>query len=452
MPRPNILVFLTDDHGQWASGCYGAKDLRTPTLDWIASTGTRFTRATTPSPVCSPARASFWTGRIPSQHGIHDWIHEPTRDREWLAEERTLAPILSSAGYRTGFAGKWHCGRSWVPQAGFDYYLGENREQYPHRGLCRFAENGLAVTWEGRREAFVTRKAVDFLARDRDRPFFLFVGYVAPHAPFKDQPERLAARHVASRFATIPTETYRGPGNPRNGRKPEPVEHRRRLAQYAAAVEYIDEQVGAVLDVLESDGRLDNTLIAYTSDHGHMNGHHGLWLKGNATVPQNFYEESIGVPCLMRWPGRVPVGVFDRPFDHCDLFQTVLGAAGISEPSGEVVARNRPGADVLGVLGNPEAAWRDATFCEYGNARMVRTDRWKLILRSAPHEGDELYDLGKDPRETTNRIGDPACSEVSGRLRARLDEFHARHGVPGKRGSDPLPDYNGSEPWRIVVR
>ncbi|MFM7323111.1 MAG: sulfatase [Armatimonadota bacterium] len=447
MRRPNILVFLTDDHGKWASGCYGARELRTPTLDWLAAEGTRFTRATTPCPVCSPARASFWTGRIPSQHGVHDWIHEPTRDRAWLSEERTLAEVLSASNYRTGFAGKWHCGRSWEPQPGFDYYLGENKEQYPHRGTCRFAENGRPVVWEGRREAFVTRKAVDFLATDKERPFFLFVGYVATHAPFKDQPARLAARHARSKFPTIPRETYRGAAKPVNGLKPVEAEHRRRLREYAAAVEYIDEQVGEVLDVLESDGRLDDTLVVYTSDHGHMNGHHGLWLKGNATVPQNFLDESIGLPCLMRWPGRVPVGVFDGPFDHCDLFRTVLAAAGARETEEAERARNSPGADVLPVLGKTGGAWRDATFCEYGNARMVRTNRWKLIVRWAPHVGDELYDLERDPRETTNRIADPECAGALAELRARLERFHGKYDVPGKRGIDPLPDHNGGEPW-----
>jgi choline-sulfatase len=447
MKRPNVVVFLTDDHGQWASGCYGAKDLSTPTLDFLASTGTRFTRSTTPCPVCSPARASFWTGRIPSQHGIHDWIQEKTYSGPWMSGERNLAQVLKMAGYRTGFVGKWHCGQSWVPQPGFDYYLGENKDQYPHRGVCRFTENGKEVEWNGQRSAFVTRKAVDFIRNTQSaEPFFLFAGYVDTHSPFTEHPERLVARHARSRFASIPDETYVGKAARVPGRKPAVAEHRRRLRQYAAAVEYIDQQVGDVLDAIEAKGILDNTLVVYTSDHGHMNGHHGLYFKGNATSPQNFFEESIQVPCLMRLPGTVPNTVFDKPFNHCDLFQTICDVAGAMETGVAAVERNSPGASVLGAL-HGRGPWRDATFCEYGNARMVRSGRWKLVVRTAPHSGDELYDLESDPRETTNRIGEAPLGPVVAELRARLDAFHARHDVAGKRGVDPLPRHNAGSPW-----
>lgn len=449
MKRPNLLVFLTDDHGQWASRCYGAADLRTPTLDWLADTGARLTNATTPCPVCSPARASFWTGRTPSQHGIHDWIHEPSRSGVWLKDERTLAEVLRDAGYQTGFFGKWHCGQSWVPQAGFDTYLGENKEQYPHRGVCRFAENGRPVEWNGQRSAFVTRKAVDFLvARDRARPFFAFVGYTDTHSPFKDHPARLVHRHARSRFASIPRETYAGTATRVPGRMPEPAEHRRRLREYAAAVEYIDEQVGAVCDALEATGDLDDTLVLYTSDHGHMNGHHGLYFKGNATAPQNFLDESIRVPCLLRWPGRIPPGtVRGEPTDHCDLFQTLCDAAGAAETGAAAAARNSPGRSLLPLLSGAATPWRDAAFCEYGNARMIRTERWKLVTRTAPHAGDELYDLRADPRERANRIDDPDLAATLAGLRERLDAHFARHSVPGRRGTDPLPSYNDSSPW-----
>ncbi len=447
MRRPNVVVFLTDDHGQWASGCYGATDLSTPSLDFLAETGTRFTRATTPCPVCSPARASFWTGRIPSQHGIHDWIHEKTYSGKWMGTERTLAEVLKSSGYRTGFAGKWHCGQSWVPQPGFDYYLGENKDQYPHRGVCRFTENGKEVEWNGQRSAFVTRKTVDFIgASEASAPFFLFVGYVDTHSPFTEHPERLVARHRKSRFASVPNESYVGTASRTPGKKPAEAEHRRRLRQYAASVEYIDQQVGEVLDALEAKGVLDNTLVVYTSDHGHMNGHHGLYFKGNATSPQNFYEESINIPCLMRWPGKVPVSVSDLPFDHCDLFQTICDAAGTIEAGTAAVERNSPGRSVLGALGG-KSDWRDMTFCEYGNARMVRDRRWKLVVRSAPHRGDELFDLEKDPRETSNLVADPRFSNVMSGLRQKLDEFHARYGISGKRGVDPLPRHNPGSPW-----
>ena len=451
--RPNVLVFLTDDHGQWATGCYGSPDLNTPAMDYLARTGARMASAYTPCPVCSPARASFWTGRLPSQHAIHDWIHEPSHPQTWLKEETpTLAQILKTAGYHTGFVGKWHVGQSWVPQPGFDYYLGEDKEQYPHRGLCRFAENGQTVEHFGQRSAFVTERALRFLKdRDRETPFFLFVGYTDTHSPFTQHPERLVRRYPEGAFTAVPNETYAGTAKVRAAMPTDPEKRREHLAQYHASVEYIDEQVGAVLDALEAEGVLDDTLVVYTSDHGHMNGHHGLYAKGNATAPQNFFEESIRVPCLLRWPSRVAAGgVRTEPVDHCDLFQTLLDAAGARETGEAAARRNSPGHSYLPLLssGPGNRPWRDAWYCEYGNARMVRRGRFKLVARYAPHSGDELYDLEADPRETTNRIGDPALEGEVATLRARLDAFFAGHETPGRTGRDPMPEFNRkASPW-----
>ena len=119
--QPNILVFLTDDHAQWAAHCYGAAEIRSPNLDRLAATGVRMTRAFTPSPVCSPARACCFTGRFPSQHGIHDWLDESGTDSSLnLSGQTTIAELLKQAGYETSLVGKWHCGSSRRPQAGFD--------------------------------------------------------------------------------------------------------------------------------------------------------------------------------------------------------------------------------------------------------------------------------------------------------------------------------------------
>ena len=450
MKQPNILVFLTDDHGAWAMGCAGNKELHTPAMDFLAHTGARMTHAYTPGPVCSPARACFWTGRMPSQHGIHDWIQEPTRPNIRLQGEVNLAERLKAAGYQTGHFGKWHCGASWEKQPGFDDYLGENKEQYPHKGVCKFMHNGVPIEHNGHRAPFVTKKALEFLAqRDKSRPFFCFIGHVDTHSPFTQHPERLVESHAKDTFADIPKEKYVGNAARVPGKLPEAKEHRRRLEQYYAAVEMIDEQVGLVLDYLDGIGELDNTLVVYTSDHGHMNGHHGLYFKGNATQPPNFYDESIQVPCVLRWPGQIAAGtVSAAPASHCDLFQTVLGAVGVS-----VSGYDGPGRSYLGLLGNAvDMKWGDASFCEYGTARMIRTPKWKLVVRYAPQAtGDELYDLERDPRETKSVLSDPKHAAIAAELRERLDSFFAKYTQPGRDGRElaaKTPDYfNDSKLW-----
>jgi len=455
--RPNILVILTDDHGQWASRCYGNSELSTPNLDFLAETGARMTNAFTPSPVCSPARACFFTGRLPSQHGIHDWIREDGDTRRWMARERPLAAVLREAGYATGLTGKWHCGQGELPEMGFDYTLSHTTNQYPHRGVQRFLENGQPIDYEGQQAALVTSKAQQFLrSRDRSHPFFLFVGYVDTHSPFSDHPERLVRRYRRAKFADIPRETYHGPGRGIHLPPNDPAAQHEQLAQYYAAVSYIDEQVGILLDELEGTGDLANTLVVYTSDHGHMNGHHGLTTKGNATIPQNFLEESIHVPCLLRWPDRIPQRrICAEPVDHCDLFQTLLEAAGCTETEEAAQHRNSPGRSYLPILTGKEA-WRSEQFCEYGNARMVRTERHKLIARyppHAPHFGDELYDLQEDPRETQNRIADPRYTETVRTLREHLETHFARYEEADYSGREILkrPLHNPHEPWRTEV-
>ena len=321
-------------------------------------------------------------------------------------------------------------------------------------------QNGKPVPFEGQQAAIVTTKALEFLrARDRERPFFLFAGYVDTHSPFKDHPERLAQRYRKAQFSDIPNEKYVGPG--RGIHLPPDTEAGRReaLAQYYAAVSYVDEQLGILLDELEGRGELDDTLVVYTADHGHNNGHHGLYTKGNATVPQNFLEELIRVPCLLRLPGRIGARRSHAfPVDHLDLFQTLLEAAGASEAAEAKRKRNGPGRSYLPLLaaGASAVGWRGDQFCEYGNARMIRTGRHKLIVRYPPHAprfSDELYDLAEDPRETTNRIADPAAAETVHALRARLEAHFAAYEIAEASGREILkrPVCNPNEPWRVPV-
>ena len=272
-----------------------------------------------------------------------------------------------------------------------------------------------------------------------------------------------ASRPYGNRELVTPTLDHLARSGARMGNAftPCPAERREANAQYYAAVSVIDELAGRVLDELADQQAEQDTLVVYTSDHGHMNGHHGLHSKGNGTTPQNFLEESIRVPCLLAWPGHIrAAAVHPQPVDHCDLFMSLADAAGCD--CDELArTRGRSGKTCLPLLSESSGAaaaaareWRDAQVCEYGNARMIRTDRYKLIQRYPGPNGhfpDELYDLAEDPDEEHNRHGDPACAATVADLAARLDEHFARHedsARSGLRVAD-LPIHNPHEPWRV---
>jgi arylsulfatase A-like enzyme len=466
---PNVLVFLTDDHGQWAQHAYGNSELKTPSLDRLAAHGTRMANAFTTCPVCSPARASFFTGRMPSQHGIHDWIDygNASYEHPWLHGQTLISELLKSADYHTALIGKWHCGHDHEPQPGFDRWFSYWGSQYPHNGKQNFSDQGNHVTEEGQQSPFFTKQAIDFLRSHRQdkntakKPFFLYVSYVDTHSPHDAAPEDLVALYKDATFHDIPDEKFaacHGKANSTVAVKPEVERHRH--AEYYAAASSVDREVGKVLAELESTGQLDNTLIVYTGDHGLNAGHHGIWEKGNATTPQNFLEESIRIACTVSWPagGIIQGKVLNEFVNHCDLFATLLDAAGVkldAETAGRI---NSPGRSYLPQLrGKPAEAWRADQICEYGNARMIRTDRYKLILRYPFHDirfPDELYDLKADPRETDNRFADPATADVVKDLSARINDFFSKYALPEHDGLhlEQQPQPTSASPWLRGVK
>ncbi len=344
MPR-NILVFFTDDHAQWALGASGNEEIETPNLDYLAETGTVMENAFTPTPVCSPARACFLTGRTASQHGLHDYLGgEPEFfAREWLKDEVTLPELLQSAGYQTGLVGKWHLGNDPEPQKGFDRWAALAGD-YPidATGPARYSLDGELETIAGSKAEVITDLAVEFLEdRDPERPFFLFVGHTQTHSPWEGQPERLLERYRNATFSAVPDDES-WPFGVQNLESRDLIDRdrpREALAQYYAAVTAIDEGVGRLLDTLDAQGLRENTLIVYTSDHGLNCGHHGIWGKSNGTMPLNMVEESIRVPLLLNGPEVAAGQRRDEFVDHLDLFRTLLDVAGISAPDGEKLRR-----------------------------------------------------------------------------------------------------------------
>lgn len=454
--QQNIIVIFNDDHGQWALSSYGNKELRTPALDYLAHTGVQMDNAFTPTPVCSPARACFLTGRLASQHGVHDYLasdEDAFSRRDWLKDEVTLPQLLSAAGYQTGLCGKWHLGNDDRPQPGFEYWFSLSGD-YPvnHGGPHRYSDNGQLEEIVGYKTQIITDRAIHFLRqRDRQRPFFLFLGYTATHSPWSDHPERLVAQYRNGTFADVPADvaypfgrqnlesTFDTRANPREA-----------LAQYYAAVSQLDEATGRLLDELEALHLRQDTLLVYTSDHGLCCGHHGIWGKGNGTLPLNMVEEAIRIPLIFNQPGYLYQGQRRREFvDHLDLFQTLVDYAGVTLPA----PASYPGRSFLPWLNNAGVIpdWRSRQFCEYGNLRMVRTESHKLVRRY-PDGPCELIDLRADPRETINLFNDPATQLLIQNLTEQIDTYFGKYEDPLKSGLRvaELPRHNMTEAWRAL--
>ncbi len=463
MNGTNVLLVLLDDHAQWAAHCYGNSELRTPTLDYLADTGVKMENAFTPTPVCSPGRAALLTGRIASQHGIHDFLggEYETRDgRPWLEDERTLAQILSDAGYVVGLSGKWHLGGSSEKQPGFDYWYQEAKYS-PDRGHTALQRSALAWPhpWPGAPDSSrdpgvhtITDYAIDFLrTRDRQRPFFLIAGYIATHSPWIGHPERLVSAYRRCTFRDVPPDAMYPYGRPAlESRFPSRQRPFEALAQYYAAVSVIDEQVGRLIDELDAQGCRSNTLVVYTSDHGLNMGHHGVWGKGNGTRPLNMLDESIRIPLIFNHPDTIFGGqVRNEMVTHCDTFQTILDHIGVTISDSERTARRYPGRSYRPLLiGDAVPEWTQVVFGEYGSVRMVRTQRHKVI-RHYPGP-TYLFDLVADPRERENLSDRPETQPLIADLTQMLERFFADHEDERKSGLRvrDLPHHNGREAWR----
>ncbi len=435
-PRPsNIIVVMGDDHAQWAVGAYGLDALDTPNIDWLAERGVLFENAMSPAPVCSPARASFHTGKIPSQHGVHDFLAEQDEfDANWLSGETLLAERLSELGYRTGLFGKWHATTdSKPPQRGFDRWLSYDprragwENQYRHSGTVSFSSDGDELDYTGTQAWFLTSEAIAFIDQPQDKPFFVSLNFTEPHEPFAGLPERLVARYrqLAGNLVRA------GGASELEDRGPDtttPADHVEQLAQYLAAVTLIDEQVGRLLDALQGRQLIETTLLVYTSDHGLLVGQYGLYGKTNATKPPNFYEETIRIPLVVHAPGNDFRGRQTRGefVDLIDLHATVIDYAS----GGLLESAYGPGRSLRVLLeGQRNTAWRQMQFAERGNSRMVSDGRWKLVRLyhrddDTPPE-DTWYDLAHPFGE--RHAADPPAAPIRGRLMTGLERFFERY-------------------------
>lgn len=426
--RPNIIMFLTDDQGYWALGCNGNEEIITPNIDRLAAEGARFENFYCASPVCSPARASLLTGRIPSQHGIHDWIREGNVGKgaiEYLKGIRGYTDDLVELGYTCALSGKWHMGDSAHPQKGFSRWYTHQRGGGDYYN-APMIKNGQLIEQEGYVTDAITDNAIEFLdeMNAADQPFYLSVHYTAPHSPWTNgnHPKELTDLYRDCPFHSLPGETTPHPwavfSTAPDALTKENVENpRESLIGYYAAVTGVDRGVGRIMEHLRRIGADDNTMVVYTADNGFNLGHHGIWGKGNGTFPMNMYDTSIRVPMIMWHPDSIQSAmVVHDMVSAYDYMPTILDYVGrqVTDPT-------LPGRSYRYILEGEHRKQDEegmiVIFDEYGPVRMIRSEYDKYVCRY-PYGPDEYYDLKEDPEERNNLIAEDS-------VQGRIMELHA---------------------------
>lgn len=448
--RPHILLLMADQFRADCVGASGNRAISTPHLDGIAREGVLFSCAYSCTPTCTPARAALLTGLGPWRNGLLGY----GRVGEKYPVEMPAA--LRDAGYYTCGIGKMH----WHPQRnphGFHQMLLDESGRAESPGFqsdyrAWFASKAPALNpdatgigWNSYRAGAYalperlhpTRWTGDTAARfikeyDRAEPFFLKVSFARPHSPY-DPPERFLKRY---RDADLPAAAV-GAWASRHAERSGPddtIWHgdlgadqvRCSRQAYYGSVSFVDEQIGRILEMLDQRGWLDETLIVFTADHGDMLGDHHLWRKSYA------YESSARIPMLMRWPkgaADAPRGaVSARPVELRDVLPTFLDAAGAPG------AESLDGRSMLNLLRNPAADWRpfldlehDICYAPENHWSALTNGKHKYIFH-AMDGSEQLFDLERDPHETTDRSGDASHAEILRLWRARLVEHLAPRG------------------------
>jgi arylsulfatase A-like enzyme len=436
---PNVLFLCSDQHQTSASGCYGSREVRTPNIDAIASTATRFNHAYCQAPVCVPSRGSIITGQYPHKHGariLQDALP---------GDARTVAHFFKERGYATGAIGKMHFVDE-TRRHGFDHRLNEGDFLSTLSAEDRLKlrrDQGGAEGVEGRPSQLSERffqdywfadEAVKFLRGNRDRPFCLWASFFMPHTPLVPQ-ARYFESYDAARI-TLPKraehELEAGfPGHLIRARErgwytQTDDQLRQSLRGYYGNITQMDACVGRVHNALRELGLDKNTVVVYTSDHGEMAGAHRLWTK------HNMFEQSVNVPLMLGMPNEIrPNAMAPQIVEHVDLFPTLTELCGFTPP------RDIAGRSFAPLLRGKRFTPREFAYSEYYFCRnvftrdnryvgkppivMLRTDRWKFNYLS--WDRCELFDIQKDPGEFENRIDDTGNAGIVRELRMRAEKI-----------------------------
>jgi arylsulfatase A-like enzyme len=340
---------------------------------------------------------------------------------DYLAGQRLVTDVFAESGYRCGLIGKWHLGASDVPRPNFVKWFAHQAGMGPYYDAPMVDEDR-PIALPGYITEELGERAVAFVAEEAQRaePFWLSLNFTAPHYPWiGSHPQEFTDLYEDCPFVSCPDEPphpdFAG-GNAAVAKG----HHQRResLIGYFAAVTAMDAAIGEVIAELQRQDLTESTLVIFMSDNGMNCGHHGIWGKGNGTRPQNMYDTSIKVPCIIAQPGRIPAGrVCDDLLSGYDIFPTLLQHASLFEAPDP----NKPGRSFAAVLDGGALPDMNGivVYDEYGPVRMIRTKEWKYVHRypDGPHE---LFDLIGDPDERVNRINDPSLGNRVGVLRDQL--------------------------------
>jgi arylsulfatase A-like enzyme len=429
---PNLVFILTDNQGAWTLGCYGNPDIRTPHIDRLAVEGMRFTRALSSNPVCSPTRATFLTGLIPSQHGVHSFLDPKfmmgPEAYNTLKEFTSLGEVLRDSGYVCGLSGKWHLGDNLKPSEGFSFWItkpdGHTKEFYDQEVI----EDGKVRKEAGYTTDLWTRKGIEFIEKNKERPFFLYLAYNGPYVLGNLMSNASKNRHAefyrGKHFESFPVDAMH-PWQRDNKKF-----HNTQVAMERTACEVsgVDDGVGEIMATLKRLGLDENTLVVYASDQGWMGGQNGMWGMGDHFRPIGAHELMMQIPLIFRQPGKIPAGkTSDIMVSNYDFMPTLLGYLGLGESMPQ--QPKSPGRDFSAALRGGAIAWDNAMFYEMETVRAVRTEDWKYVARY-PNGPLELYDMKKDPRERFNLYGQPGTEARRAELAKRLDDFFARYADP----------------------
>ncbi len=485
--RPNIIFIMTDDHAYQAVGAYGSEINSTPNLDRIADEGILFRNSFVCNSICAPSRAALLTGKHSHSNG-----HRDNRNR-FDSSQVTFPKLLQEAGYQTALIGKWHLKSEptgfdyWNILPGQGSYYNpdfiEMGRKYRVTGYATTLITDMAIDWMDKRDRdkpfclLVHHKAPhrNWMPDTADLDLYDGTVFPVPETFFDTYQGRQAAAeqemsvmkdmrmasdlkitgadgdslsqsekdylwYVNNRLTPDQRKAWLSEydsissaynANPPVGDSLALYKLNRYLTDYLRTIQSVDRNTGRLLDYLESEGLLKNTLVVYTSDQGFYLGEHGWFDK------RFMYEESFRTPLMMRLPeGLTAHGDIEQMVQNIDFAPTFLELAGVRPPE------EMQGVSLVPLLsGSKTKGWRDALYYHYYEFPAehavkrhygIRTDRYKLIHFYNDIDRWELYDLSTDPHEMSNLIDDPDYDAIEKDLRKRLDGLRKQYNVPAE--------------------